>query len=90
MQLKSSLFEVFMQNFKSALACIFILAGGFGLATAVLSLLNPLGTTRHNRGDPLGAPVPSGDAILLICIYLLLIIIGIWLAVSTRRGRQSL
>ncbi len=79
-----------MLNFKSAIACIFILAGGFGLATAILSLINPLGTIHHDPSDPLGVPVPLGDAILLICTYLLLIAIGIWLAVSVRRGREAL
>jgi hypothetical protein len=78
-----------MQNFKSAMACIFILAGGFGLATAGLSLLNPLGATRHEPGDPFGTTVPFEDAILLICFYVFLIITGIWLAISVRRERES-
>jgi len=82
-------FEGAMLNFKSAIACIFILAGGFGLATAILSLINPLGTIRHDSGGPLGAPVPVDDAIMLIGTDLLLIVIGIWLAVSTRRDRES-
>ena len=78
-----------MQNFKSAMACIFILAGGFGLATAGLSLLNPLGTARHEPGDPFGTTVPFEDAILLICFHVFLIITGTWLAVSVRRKRES-
>ena len=79
-----------MLSFKSAIACIFILAGGFGLATARLSLINPLGAIHQDPSAPLGVPVLLGEAILLICTYLLLIAIGIWQGVSVRRGREVL
>jgi hypothetical protein len=78
-----------MQNFKSVMSCIFILAGGFGLATAGLSLLNPMGTARKEPGDPFGTSVPLEDAILLICFYVFLVITGTWLAISVRRKRES-
>ncbi len=74
-----------MQNFKRAIACIFIFIGGFGLPTAALSLFSPFGTKVYDAGDPLGSPVTYGEGLLVMGIYLVLLIVGIWLAVSERR-----
>ena len=78
-----------MQNFKRAIACIFIFVGGIGLPTALLSLFNPFGAKIHDSGDPLGSPVTFGESMLAICIYLLLLVIGLWLAVAARRDQEN-
>ena len=75
-----------MKNFKRTIACLFIFVGGIGLPTALLSLLNPFGTKLYNAGDPLGAPVTFGEGILAITIYIILLVVGLWLAVSERRN----
>lgn len=78
-----------MQNFKKAAACIFIFVGGIGLPTALLSLFNPLGTKIYQPDDPLGSPVTVGESMLAIGIYLVLLVVGIWLAVSIRRHGET-
>jgi hypothetical protein len=78
-----------MQNFKRTIACLFIFVGGIGLPTALLSLFNPFGAKIYDAGDPLGSPVPLRESVLVICIYLFLLVIGIWMAVSSRRNSDS-
>lgn len=78
-----------MKNLKRAAACILILGGGFGLAVAVLALLNPLGAKLREVGDPLGAPVSTGEGLLVIGLHLVLIAAGAWLAVAVRREDES-
>ncbi len=78
-----------MQNFKRAIACIFIFIGGFGLPTAALSLFSPFGTKVYDAGDPLGSPVTYTEGLLVMGIYLVLLIIGIWLAVTGRRKSDN-
>ena len=78
-----------MQNFKKAMACIFILVGGMGFATALLSLLNPLGAKIHDAGDPLGAPVTTAESSVALCVYAVLLVAGIIMAVSMRRNIEE-
>lgn len=78
-----------MQNVKRAIACIFILVGGFGLPVALLSLYNPFGAKLYNLDDPLGAPVSTGEGVLATAIYVVMLVVGIWLAVSGRREQEA-
>ena len=78
-----------MQNFKRTIACLFIFVGGLGLPTALLSLFNPFGAKIYDAADPLGSPVPFSESMLVICIYLFLLVIGVWMAVSSRRNSES-
>jgi hypothetical protein len=78
-----------MQNIKKALACIFIFVGGMGLPTSLLSLLNPFGAKLYDADDPLGSPVTSNESMLAICIYALLLVTGIWMAVTVRRDNGT-
>ena len=78
-----------MQNFKKAIACIFILVGGFGLPTSLLSLFNPFGAKLYNADDPLGLPVSTSASALAIGLHIIMLVAGIWLAVSGRRDRED-
>jgi hypothetical protein len=77
-----------MKNFKRAIACIFIFVGGIGLPTALLSLINPFGAKLYDVGDPLGSPVSFGEVSIAIIVYIILLVVGIWLAVSERRNAE--
>lgn len=79
-----------MQNFKKAIACLFILVGATGLPTAVLSLLKPFGAKLYDTGDPLGSPVTIGQGGFVICLYVLMLVVGIWLTLSLRRNRGNI
>lgn len=74
-----------MLNLKRAIACLFIFVGGFGIPTAGLSLLNPFGAKIYDANDPLGSPVTAVEGVLVMSIYVILLVVGIWLAVSGRR-----
>jgi len=77
-----------MKNFKRTIACIFIFVGGIGLPTALLSMINPFGAKLYDPDDPLGSPVTFDEGIIAIVIYIILLVVGLWLALSERRNSE--
>lgn len=71
-------------NLKRTLACLLIFFGGMGLATTLLSLLDPVGSRLAPDGNSLVEPMGLQGGLLSLGIYLLFLVAGIWLAVRSR------
>ncbi len=74
-----------LTNIKRAVACLLIFIGGFGLPTTLLYFSSPFGASFRDASDPLGTPISSSESLLAISIYVVMIVLGVWLAVSCRR-----
>jgi hypothetical protein len=70
-----------LAKLSGALLSAFAVAG---CVFSVLALLDPRGTQHANDSDPFGTPPTTGESLLYLAVWLLVLGLGLWLSFRPR------
>ncbi len=73
-----------IQGLKKTLALLFIIIGLTGLVTAAVSLINPLSANIQTTAVADETSLLSGKNLFFLLGYVVLLLTGVWMAVSGR------
>ena len=79
-----------IQQLINCAGVVFILLGILGVFFGLIEMIDPVGSKMSDDADPFGVPRSFSETLNLICFWGILLLLGMWLLLSSKSIRNTL